>query len=86
MPQIIPINALENSSEVSEMCHMTPEPIFITKNGYGDMVLMSMETFETQYNRERIYRELEISEKQIKEGKVRPASESIAALQEKYGL
>ena len=46
MPQIIPIKDLKNTSEVSELCHSTSEPIFITKNGYGDMVLMSMETFE----------------------------------------
>ena len=44
MPQIIPIRDLKNTSEVSERCHATSEPIFITKNGYGDMVLMSMET------------------------------------------
>ena len=42
MPQIVPISHLKNTSEISEMCHSTKEPIFITKNGYGDMVLMSM--------------------------------------------
>ena len=31
---------------MSELCHSTEEPIFITKNGYGDMVIMSLETFE----------------------------------------
>jgi len=86
MPQIIPIKALKNTSEVSEMCHKIPEPVFVTKNGYGDMILMSMETFETQYNRERMYRELEISEKQIEEGRVRDAKESLAALRKKYDL
>lgn len=44
MPQIVPISHLKNTSEISEMCHSAREPIFITKNGYGDMVLMSMET------------------------------------------
>ena len=48
MPQIIPIRDLKNTSEVSERCHATSEPIFITKNGYGDMVLMSMETYEAK--------------------------------------
>ena len=86
MPQIIPIKALKNTSKISEMCHEIPEPVYVTKNGYGDMVLMSMETFETQYNRERMYRELEISEKQMEEGKVRDAEESLAALRKKYGL
>ena len=31
---------------MSELCHGTKEPVFITKNGYGDMVIMSLETFE----------------------------------------
>jgi hypothetical protein len=46
MPQIIPIRDLKNTSEISERCHSSNEPIFITKNGYGDMVIMSMETYE----------------------------------------
>lgn len=40
MPQIIPIKELKNTSEISEMCHRTEEPIYITKNGYGDMVII----------------------------------------------
>ena len=34
MPQIIPIKELKNTSEISEMCHRTEEPIYITKNGW----------------------------------------------------
>ena len=48
MPQIIPIRDLKNTSEISDRCHATTEPIFVTKNGYGDMVLMSMETYEAK--------------------------------------
>ena len=46
MPQIIPIKDLKNTSEISDMCKKTKEPIYITKNGYGDMVIMSMDTYE----------------------------------------
>ena len=46
MPQIIPIKDLKNTSEISDMCHKTEEPIYVTKNGYGDMVIMSMEIYE----------------------------------------
>lgn len=46
MPQIIPIKELKNTSEISEMCHDSDEPIYVTKNGYGDMVIMSMELYE----------------------------------------
>lgn len=46
MPQIRPITDLRNTTEISELCHAKREPIFITKNGYGDLVVMSMETYE----------------------------------------
>lgn len=47
MPHIRPITDLRNTTEISELCHTTNEPIFITKNGYGDLVIMSMETYES---------------------------------------
>ena len=51
MPQIIPIKDLKNTSEISDMCHKSDEPIYITKNGYGDMVIMSMEIYESVMQR-----------------------------------
>ena len=61
MPRIIPIKELKDTARMSDMCHESSEPIYVTKNGYGDMVFMSMETFEAMRRREQIYRELEIS-------------------------
>ncbi len=46
MPKIKPITELRNTTEISELCHSELEPVFITKNGYGDMVVMSIETYE----------------------------------------
>lgn len=46
MPQIRPITDLRNTTEISDICHATREPVFITKNGYGDLVIMSMEAYE----------------------------------------
>lgn len=46
MPQIRPITDLRNTTEISEICHSKREPLFITKNGYGDLVVMSIETYE----------------------------------------
>ena len=46
MPQIRPITDLRNTNEISDICHTKNEPIFITKNGYGDLVVMSIETYE----------------------------------------
>lgn len=46
MPQIRPITDLRNAAEISKLCHAKKEPIFITRDGYGDMVIMSMEAYE----------------------------------------
>lgn len=46
MPRIRPITDLRNTNEISEICHEKNEPVFITKNGYGDLVIMSIETYE----------------------------------------
>ena len=87
MPQIIPIKDLKNTSDISEMCHRTDEPIFVTKNGYGDMVIMSIESYEYKMKQIKIYDEdIEASERQIKEGKVKDARRSLSSMRERYGL
>jgi PHD/YefM family antitoxin component YafN of YafNO toxin-antitoxin module len=86
MPQIIPIKDLKNTSEISEMCHVSEEPIYITKNGYGDMVIMSIEMYENIMKRLNMYRDLELSEKQIEAGKTKDARESLGDLREKYAI
>ena len=86
MPQIIPIRDLKNTSEISDRCHATTEPIFVTKNGYGDMVLMSMETYEAKMQMLEIHTKLAQAEEQIRAGQVRPAEDALQELEEKYGL
>ena len=86
MPQIIPIKDLKNTSQISDLCHKSQEPIYITKNGYGDMVIRSMDIYESTMKQMNILRELEISENQIKEGKVKDAKSSLASLRERYEL
>ena len=46
MPQIIPMKDLRDTTNISKMCHEKAEPIFITKNGYSDLVVMSTETYD----------------------------------------
>ena len=81
MPQIIPIKELKNTSEISEM-----EPIYITKNGYGDMVIMSMENYESTMKQLAMYRDIEISERQIETGQVKDARKALGEMRAKYGL
>lgn len=68
MPQIRPITDLRNTNEISEMCHRLKEPVFITKNGYGDLVVMSIETYERQLALVEVYKKLAEAEKELAQG------------------
>ena len=81
MPQIIPIKDLKNTSEISDMCHKSDEPIYITKNGYGDMVIMSMEIYESVMQRFSMYKDIEVSEKQVQDARI-----ALREMRGKYGL
>lgn len=86
MPQIIPIRDLKNTSEISALCHSTDAPIFITKNGYGDMVIMSMDAYEKTMFLQNVSEKLALAEKQVEDGNVVEASDSLKSLRGKYGL
>jgi prevent-host-death family protein len=69
MPNIRPISDLRNNAnEISELCHNSREPIFITKNGVGDMVVMSIETYERQQAIIELYVKLAEAEEEIVNG------------------
>ena len=69
MPSIRPISDLRNkANDISEYCHNTREPIFITKNGIGDMVIMSVETYERQQALISLYTKLAEAEEEIANG------------------
>ena len=69
MPNIRPISDLRNNAnDISEFCHIQREPVFITKNGVGDMVVMSIETYEYQQALLNLYSKLAESEAEIANG------------------
>jgi prevent-host-death family protein len=68
MPNIRPITELRNTNELSEFCHDVEEPVYITKNGYGDMVIMSIETWEREQALLEVYRKLEEAETELLNG------------------
>ena len=84
MPKIIPIKDLKNTSDISEMCHRTDAPIYITKNGYGDMVIMSMETYERTVAMAEVYRKLMQAEAEMDAGKAIDGEAAFAALKARY--
>lgn len=68
MPLIIPIKDLRNTTEISNMAHKEQEPIFITKNGYSDLVVMSSELYDRFAKINRIDQAIYQSEKEMLEG------------------
>ena len=86
MPQIIPIRDLKNTSEISAMCNSSNEPVFITKNGYGDMVVMSMETYEKNMFIHDVEEKLSEAEEAISKGEVRDARKALSDLRKQCEL
>ena len=68
MPMIMPIRDLRNTSTISELAHKKQEPIFITKNGYSDLVVMSAELYERFARINRIDQAIFEAEKEVEEG------------------
>ena len=64
------------------MCQASDEPIFITKNGYGDMVIMSMKLYEEKMFMLDVYGKLIAAEEQITEGKVLDGDISLKTIRE----
>lgn len=65
MNTIRPVSDLRNNfADISKIVHQSQQPVFLTKNGYGDMVVMSMETFEDMKFENDIYSKLQEAEKQ----------------------
>ena len=86
MPRIIPIRDLKNTAAVSQMCSESKEPVYITKNGYGDMVIMSMEAYEHQQIMNEVYAKLAPAEVQHEAGMGRPLADILKETGKKYAL
>lgn len=85
MPQIRPITDLRNTTEISNACHAKREPMFITKNGYGDLVVMSIEAYEELLETAQADRAIAQAEAEYaRDGKLYDAKETLAGLRRKY--
>lgn len=63
MKMIRPVSDLRNCfADISKTVHETAEPVFLTKNGYGDMVVLSMEAFEALQFESEVYFKLREAE------------------------
>lgn len=80
MPHIRPVSDLRNNfADISRVVHETAEPVFLTKNGYGDMVVMSIEAYERKQFESEIYIKLKEAELVAKSTDVRHSHEEVFA-------
>jgi len=85
MPIIRPITDLRNTNEISDICHSKKEPVFITKNGYGDLVIMSIETYEQLTEQSSVDAAISEAEEEVAKGaELLDAKETLASLRRRH--
>ena len=85
MPQIRPITDLRDTTMISELCHKSGEPVYITKNGYGDLVVMSMDTYERMLEERSTDTATAAAEAEYAHnGEAHDAKQALAALRRKH--
>ena len=85
MPQIIPMKELRNTNAISELCNAKQEPVFVTKNGYGDLVIMSIKTYEKIIQSSHIDDAIASAEAELEAGgELLDAKTALAELRKKY--
>lgn len=87
MAMIRPSSDLRNHyNEISEFCHKYQEPVFITKNGSGDLVVMTNEIFEKLSARRDLYRLLDEGLEDMKKNPGVPADVAFADIEKEFGF
>jgi PHD/YefM family antitoxin component YafN of YafNO toxin-antitoxin module len=82
MPMIRPSSDLRNKyNEIAEFCHKYKEPVYLTKNGQGDLAVMSIDAFEQLLGRQELYGLLEKGFDDIKNRHVIPAEEAFKRIE-----
>ncbi len=72
-----------NYNEISNFCHTYPEPVFITKNGKGDLAVMSIEAYEEMNSRFELYGLIKEGLDDIADGNTRIFSEAMSSIRSK---
>ena len=84
--KIIPMRDLKNTVEVERQCKEEQGPIFVTKNGYGRLVVMDIEYYENTIQKMEEARLLIEALEDVEEGRVLDGKEVLLKLREKYGI
>ena len=78
MKLIRPVSDLRNNfAEISKTVHETAQPVFLTKNGYGNMVVLSMEAFQNMQFESEVYFKLLEAEKEAEHTSARYSSKDV---------
>ena len=86
MPIIVPVRDLKDTNKISELCSRERRPIFVTKNGYGDMVIMSMAYYEETSGRNSIYEKLSEARADVAAGRVKPLRKALSRQRAKFNV
>ena len=86
MARIIPVRDLRDTTKIFNMCRESSEPIYVTKNGYGEMVVMSLDAYEQAIAKAKMYDQIMEGKKQASEGKVIDGDTALNEIGEKYDL
>lgn len=85
MPTIRPSSDLRNKyNEVSEFCHEHSEAVYITKNGHGDLAVMSIETYEKLVGKYELYKLLDDGMEATTNKKTRPFRDALQDIQKEF--
>lgn len=84
--KIIPMRDLKNTVEVEKQCKEEQGPIFVTKNGYGRLVVMDIEYYESTIQKMEEARLLIEALEDVEEGRLLDGKEALLKLREKYGI
>ena len=86
MPTIISSTKLRNEyNDVSRSCHERMEPVYVTRNGEGDLAVMSIEAYEVLARRAELTAALAHGRADVEAGRTMPAAEAISRLREEFG-
>jgi prevent-host-death family protein len=85
MPTIKSSTDLRNNyNEISAFCHKTCEPVFITRNGQGDLAVMSIDAYDELSGRKELYRLLDEGHQAVLEGRTQSLAEAFADIRRRH--
>lgn len=84
--QIIPMRELKNTTEVERRCAEENGPVYVTKNGYGRLVVMDIDYYERTMKKMYEAQALQVAMEDLKAGRIVDGNAAMGAVRSKYGL